>query len=148
MVPHLCCLAIIHAVRGLAGLGFAVVFLYYSNADNIPSDPIDLTMSRFHNLEPGDPVAFLVVGCVLVVLQLVRLSFSFATIRALVESREASPGGRRAYRFVRRFGLAIAVVDLVDLTLFPLTTACGLYGWLVFRHSDTRDLLEGKFASV
>lgn len=51
----------------------------------------------------------------------------------------------RLSRFCRRLGLGLAVFDLVDLTLFPITTACGLYGFLVHRNPDTMDFYEGKF---
>jgi hypothetical protein len=33
-------------------------------------------------------------------------------------------------------------LDIIDLTFFPLTTACGLYAWLVLRHPDTVDVFE------
>ena len=148
MISHLYCLSIVHAVRGLAGIGVAVLFLYYSNPMNVPVERSDLTMSRFHSLEAGDVEAFRVVGIVLVALALIRLGFAVSTLMSLWRARDPLTAGKRTFRFVRRYGLAVAMVDIVALTLFPVTTACGLYGWLVFRHADTRDFFEGKLASV
>ncbi len=47
---------------------------------------------------------------------------------------------------LRRFGMTMAVVDLINLTGFPLTTACGTYGFLIHRHPDSKDFFEGVFS--
>jgi len=47
-------------------------------------------------------------------------------------------------RRLRRLGIVLAVVDLIDLTGFPFTTAAGTYGLLVCRHPDTVDFFEGR----
>lgn len=49
-------------------------------------------------------------------------------------------------RTIRRFGLALAVVDLVNLAGFPINFPCGVYGLLVNRHPDTRDFFEMAFS--
>jgi len=41
--------------------------------------------------------------------------------------------------------VALAIIDLINLTLFPVTTACGTYGLLVYRHPDSLDFFEGTF---
>jgi hypothetical protein len=50
-------------------------------------------------------------------------------------------------RRLRRLGIFMAVIDLVDLTGFPFTTAAGTYGLLVCRHADTIDFFEGTFSA-
>jgi hypothetical protein len=49
-------------------------------------------------------------------------------------------------RGLRRFGMAMAVVDLVDLTLFPLTTAAGTYGLIKLGHPEAVDFFEGIYS--
>jgi hypothetical protein len=44
----------------------------------------------------------------------------------------------------RRFGLALAVFDAVNLILFPVSTGFGLYGIVVYRHPDTVGYLEAR----
>lgn len=144
MLSHLYCLSIVHMVRGICAVVVAARFLQYSNPLNVPRNALDLTMSQYHNLAPGDPLAFKIVGCALIFVAALRIVFALLTIASL---RRSGRGPSRGFSVVRKVGLAIAVVDLVDLTFFPVTTACGLYGWLVLRHPDTRDLIEGRFSS-
>jgi len=49
-------------------------------------------------------------------------------------------------RGLRRLGLALSVVDILDLTGFPFTTGCGTYGLVVYRHPDIKDAMEGIFS--
>jgi hypothetical protein len=53
----------------------------------------------------------------------------------------------RGHRMIlRNLGMAVAVLDLIDLTAFPVTTGCGAYGLLIYRHPDIRDFFEGVFS--
>ena len=47
----------------------------------------------------------------------------------------------------RRFGLGIALLDMVNLILFPLSTALGLYGFVVYCHPSTAEYLGAERTS-
>ena len=137
MVSHIFVLGVIQALRALLG-GAAGGFLIYRSFV-IPLD----WQSR---LEPGDRGAFLAAGIVFLVLAVLR---GFQGLLVLLEvaasrRRENTPFRSRG-RLTRRMGLALAIFDLVDLTFFPVTTACGTYGLLVYRHPDSLDFFEGAF---
>jgi hypothetical protein len=50
--------------------------------------------------------------------------------------------GRRLRPRARRGG------GLISLWVFPLSTACGTYGLLVYRHPEALDFFEGVFSGV
>ncbi len=71
----------------------------------------------------SDRRLFLVLAIVLAVLALLRLTIVVGSVLSL--------------RWVRRLGLGLAIFDCANLILFPLSTAFGLHGLVVFRHADT-----------
>lgn len=51
-------------------------------------------------------------------------------------------------RFARASGLALAAVDLLNLAIFPVSTALGLYGLVVYRHPTTAEYLGCRRAAA
>lgn len=153
MTSHLRFLTVLHLLRALGGLALSGLFLYYSQPSNIPANPFDETISRFHALEEGDTTAFLVIGLVTGGIAVVRGVHAFYTFLALGASRRELHWRRGLFAPAllgksRLLGLGLAALDLIDLTFFPVTTACGLYGMLVYGHVDTVDFFEAKFLSA
>ena len=64
MRSHLWFLTAVHALRALGGLALAFVFFYYSVHVNVPSDLDDLSLSRYHQVQPGDLEAFYSIAMV------------------------------------------------------------------------------------
>ncbi len=59
------------------------------------------------------------------------LCVAFAVIRTV-----QGIGVLRTVRWARPLGLGLAVFDALNLALFPLSTALGLYGLVVYRHPE------------
>lgn len=140
MASHILALGVIQIVRGLLGVAVGVFFIYRSFS--IPFD----WLAR---LEKGDQAAFLAVGILLVLFALVRAGQGLFTVILMPRlSRGDSDGGvgGNVGRAVRRLGIIMGVVDLIDLTLFPITTACGTYALLIYRHPESKDYFEGVFS--
>ena len=147
MPPHIIVLATINAFRAACGLAFGLILVRFSDETSYPAGRLlDLETAR-PRFEPADFTAFLVVGIVILTIAVLR---GFQGLTTFVEMRRARRGGerRRGRMSVlsRRLGFGLSVLDLVDVTLFPITTACGLYGLLVYRHPDTVDFYEGRFS--
>ena len=47
-------------------------------------------------------------------------------------------------RWARPAGLALAILDVVNLALFPLSTALGLYALVVYGKAETRELFRRR----
>jgi hypothetical protein len=75
--------------------------------------------------EPWDALAFQIVGWVLVASAPLRL------LQAI--------GALRGYPWALPFGLFLSGVDLINLLGFPVLTALGLYGLVVYRNAETRE---------
>jgi len=131
MVEHIRLLAAIALVRGVLGIAAGALLLvkgfrleprlYYPAM--IPDDLIAF-----------DSWAFRIGGCTLLVLS---AGFLIQGVGAL-----------RSRPWARRLGFALAAIDLVNLILFPLSTALGLYGLVVYRHPDVRDWFERTAAAA
>jgi hypothetical protein len=125
MVEHIRFLAAIALVRG--GLGIAAGVLLLVKAFRLEPRFYYPTMVS-NDVIAFDAAAFRIGGCVLLV-----LSAAF-----LVQGA----GALLTRPWARRLGFALAAIDLVNLILFPLSTALGLYGLVVYRHPDVRDWFE------
>jgi len=88
-------------------------------------------LSWILNASPGDRLLLYEAMAVWGLLSLVMVAYLFVRFRG---------------RTIRRFGMALAVVDLVNLAAFPINFPCGVYGLLVNRHPDTRDFFEMVFS--
>ena len=75
--------------------------------------------------EPWDTLGFQVVGAVLV---------AFAPIRII-----QGVGALRGSSWALPFGLVLSGIDLINLLGFPVLTAFGLYGLVVYRNAETRE---------
>ena len=71
--------------------------------------------------EVGDREAFVILGCILILLGVARFVQSLNSLLV----RE----------WARKFGQVLAIADLFT----PLTLPLGLWAFLVYRHPDTRD---------
>jgi hypothetical protein len=139
VVSHIFVLGLIQALRALLG-GAAGAFLIYRSFV-IPAE-------WQVQLEPGDRGAFLAVGIVFLALAALRGMQGWLVLSMVAASRRRDGDPNRlSGRRTRRMGLALAILDLIDITLFPVTTACGTYGLLVYRHPDSLDFFEGAFGS-
>ncbi|MBI4583292.1 MAG: hypothetical protein HY717_04640 [Planctomycetes bacterium] len=143
MYSHLIVFSTISIVRGLGGLLLAGWLIYFSMRENIPG-------IRQPSLKAGDLTAFLAIGYLVGALAVIRLSHGLSILWLAARSRRLQKGGKeeaaikRLFQSVRRIGWGLSIVDLLDLTFFPITTGCGLYGLLVCRNAGVLDLTEGK----
>ena len=138
MVSHILTLGIIQSVRSLAGLAMGI-FLLWQGMGHIPAE-------RVSRLEPGDRTVFVALGAGWAALSLLRGGQGASTLVLVAAARRRRPAPAHIGRFVRRLGIAVALIDVIDLTGFPVTTGCGTYGLLVYRHPEALDFFEGVFS--
>jgi hypothetical protein len=140
MVSHILALGVIQAVRCILGLALGAFLLWRS---------FHIPVERMVRLETGDQLAFLIGGVGSIVLALARGLQGGLTLRMVLASRgHGSLPGIGTGRAARRLGIVLAIVDLISLWVFPLSTACGTYGLLVYRHPEALDFFEGIFSGV
>jgi len=131
MVEHIRLLAAIALVRGCLGIAAGALLLVKA----FRLEPRLYYPAMVSNdVIVFDSWAFRIGGCALLVLS---AAFLIQGVGALLSRPWA-----------RRLGLALAAIDLVNLLLFPLSTALGLYGLVVYRHPDVRDWFERPGAAA
>jgi hypothetical protein len=131
MVEHIPLLAAIALVRGALGIAAGVLLLVKA----FGLDPRLYHPARVaEELIAFDSWAFCIGGGILL---LTSAAFVIQGVGALMSCG-----------WSRRLGLALAVIDLANLVLFPLSTALGLYGLVVYRHPDVRDWFERRSEAV
>lgn len=137
MASHVLVLAILNIARGFSGIAVAALFYYCS-------DGVRLPRVRQARMEDGDPLAFQIVAVVLLTIAVLRLLQGFASLAEVWRARR-NRGRTAGGQLSRWVGIGLSVLDLIDLTAFPLSTACGVYGLLVYRHADTIDFYSGRY---
>ncbi len=140
MISHIVTLALINIARAIAGFALGVLLLYSSDASGYDGE-------RAKRIVEGDLTAFLVIGCVVIAVSCLRLVQGGASVLDVFRSRRARGGRPPRSQLSRRLGLGLSILDLVNIVLFPLSTACGVYGLIVCRHPDTIDFYEGRFSA-
>ena len=132
MRSHIVTLTLVNLLRASAGAALGGFLIY--RGFSIPFD-------RIAQLEPWDRPLFLALGTVWALLALARGLQAVATLA--IARREAGGLAAGRGRAVRRLGVWLSTIDLCDPLPFPITTGCGMYGLLVFRHPDALDFFEG-----
>lgn len=127
MDEHVKVLGWLGVARSVLALALALLLLVKS--ENLGQSSYGFPRVSVETVE-FDQLAFRWVG---------GLCFFFSVLR-VIQGALALLGRSWA----RRFGLALAMFDLVNLALFPVSTALGLYGLVVYRHPDTLDHFAGK----
>jgi hypothetical protein len=139
MVSHILTLAVIQCVHALIGLALGAFLILRS---------FHIPPGRLSRLEPGDLRAFLIAGLVCLALSLARAFQGALALRLAAASRRRGVGpGPGPGRLARRLGVLLWVTDLLDIFGFPLTTALGTYGILVYRNPEALDFFEGVFSA-
>lgn len=141
MVEHVKVLAAIGIVRAL--VAFVLGFVLISKADRLSlRDYYDDrgALESYHSGERDkedldfDRIALSVVG---------GACLGFAALRLA-----QCAGSLFSARWARFCGLGLAVFDVINLLLFPLSTALGLYSLVVYRHPETAERFRNKRAMV
>jgi hypothetical protein len=127
MLEHVKILSAIGVVRALLGAALGVVLLVKAGNLRTPDYLPRRELSRAPTAEETetmrfDEVVFRVGGAACLLIAIARLTQGI--------------GAFCAAAWARRGGLALAAFDIANLTLFPLSTALGLYGLVVFRHPE------------
>lgn len=120
MGEHVRALGIIGIVRSAIALTFGLWLL--AKAQSLEPSDYGIPLPSMETLL-ADQLTFRIVGIAMLVLAPV---WAVQAILALTRKPLA-----------RRFGTGIALFDLVNLVFFPLSTALGLYGLVVYHHPDT-----------
>jgi len=137
MSEHVKTLGIIGLFRALLGAALAAILLWKASTIH----PDDYSSGRGFLDEPPvgeqgegpldfDRAAFTALGVTCIVLALVRTVQAFGALLL-------RPWGRR-------LGRALAFFDVCNLALFPLSTALGLYGLVVYGNVGTRAIFESR----
>lgn len=124
MVEHVIALGWINLVRAILGLAFGGILIWRAYS------PLESQAYVSDENFSFDQYAFLVVGTLTIVIAHMRAAQSI--------------GSFLLRRWGRVLGLALALFDIANLILFPLSTALGLYGLVVYRHPDTRDQFRSR----
>ncbi|HVR74366.1 MAG TPA: hypothetical protein VMT52_08540 [Planctomycetota bacterium] len=124
MVEHVIALGWINLVRAILGLAFGGILLWRAQW------PLESMVYGSDENLSFDRYAFLVVGTLTIVIAHLRAAQSI--------------GSFLLRRWGRVLGLALALFDIANLLLFPLSTALGLYGLVVYRHPDTLDHFRSR----
>lgn len=131
MAEHVRVLGIIGLVRAVLGAalgGFLIWKTVHLDAKAYEGMAVTQEEIRF------DTVAFSIMAVALLTLALLWALQGILAVRDKPSSR--------------RLGLALAIVDIVNLVFFPISTALGLYGLTVYRHPSTVDYLESRRGEV
>ena len=127
MLEHLRVFAYIGLVRAAIGVPLGIVLIWkakYLNLLAYGSTQVTQDVVDF------DCTAFQVLGW---------LCIAFAVARA-VQGILALRGKAAALPL----GKGLAIFDIVNLVLFPISTAFGLYGTVIYKHPDTVDFLTSR----
>ena len=125
MADHVRTLAYIGFIRAALGLGIGAYLIFKASALNVVHYGLTPVTEELFDL---DRTSFYVIGIVWVGLALLRV----------IQAIQAFRGKPSA----RVFGLGLAIWDIVNLPLLPVSTALGLYGLVVYRHPDTMVFFE------
>lgn len=131
MAEHVVVLGILGIVRSVLGLALGAWLILAAR---------DLSPESYEAVRPSaetvefDRAAFLAIAAA---------SWLLAPLRALQGALAL-----KRKRFARPSGLALAAVDLLDLALFPVSTALGLYALVVYRHPTTAEYLGCRRAGA
>ena len=121
---HVKFMSAIGIVRGVIGALLGVVFLvqaYRLTIDDY-SKNYEMTVEVAEPLLSFDQSTFFLVGWLCLFLALLRITQAIAALRAV--------------RWARSFGLGLAIFDIFNLVLFPVSTALGLYVFIVYRSPE------------
>lgn len=130
MLEHIRVLSGLGLLRALVAVVFGLVLLVKAQRLELR----DYESSRFTFEAPAAParhladlefdrVAFSLVGAVSLIIALLR------TVQGV--------GALKGSSWARRAGVGLAGFDIVNLTLFPLSTTLGLYGLVVWCHPES-----------
>ncbi len=129
MADHVVVLGILGIVRAVLGFGLGVWLILV--AADLGPERYDMSWPKSEVVE-FDRAAFRAVAAA---------AFLLAPLRALQGILAL-----RRKALARPAGLALACVDLANLALFPISTALGLYGLVVYRHPTTAEYLGCRAA--
>ena len=132
MLEHVQVLGMLGIARSILAAVLGVVLLLKSQQVTLE----DYSKSRFELESPlfnerdravleFDRAAFAIVGVACIAFALARLAQGIGAILWR--------------RWARRLGLGLACFDILNLALFPLSTALGLYGLVVYRKGETAE---------
>jgi hypothetical protein len=127
MVEHIKRLAWIGILRSVLSVALGLLLLV--KADRLKQSAYGYTQVTVETVA-FDKLAFRCVGV---------LCLFLASLR-MVQAAAALVG----QSWARTFGLALAIFDILNLCLFPISTTLGLYGLVVYRHADTLDYFEKR----
>ncbi len=133
MGDHVKVLGVLGIVRALLGAAFAVLFLGKASTLARSDYPDALYAPEVLSF---DRAAFTALG-------------ALAAVLAVLRGLQAAGIYLRA-KWARKQGLALAVFDIANLLLFPLSTALGLYGVVVYGNPGSAAWFEkrGKAAGT
>jgi hypothetical protein len=130
MGEHVRVLGYLGILRAVVGAALGIYLLW-------KSAHIDLSAYGLSFVTEGilrfDSTAFLVLGCLSIAMACLRVTQGILTIRKTACARP--------------FGVGLACFDFLNLAFFPVSTALGLYGLVVFRHLETVAYFEGQNAT-
>jgi hypothetical protein len=127
MGEHVKVLGVIGAVRALLGAALATLLLAKA-ATLVRTDYPDALYSP--EVLTFDRIAFTALG-------------GLAAVLAVLRCVQAAGIFLRA-RWAKQQGLALAVFDIANLLLFPVSTALGLYGVVVYRNPGSAGWFAGR----
>jgi uncharacterized membrane protein len=128
MVAHVSVLGWLGLARSLVGAGLGA-YLIWKATDLGPRDygmVVDPETLAF------DAAVFLWVGVALAAISLLRLIQSLLVLL-----------GPRA----RWLGMALALFDMANLVFFPVSTALGVYAFVVYRHPEAAERFRARRAA-
>ena len=142
MISHILTSAFLNLVRALGSVALATLFLYYSNRSAIPGQ------DRQDSASDGDLMAFQIIGIGLLIFAMVRGWLGIYTLFKVWSAKHSQNGIKStlSLKISRKLGFGLSILDLLNLVIYPISSTCGIYGLLVYRHPDTVDFYEGKFS--
>jgi len=132
MLEHVKVISAIGIFRGVVGalLGGALLFQAYGLTSTDYSDGYEMTPEVAEALLSFDKSAFVLMGWLCLFFAFLR---TVQAIAALLTARWARP-----------LGLGLARFDILNLVLFPVSTALGLYAFIVYRSPETAEYFKGR----
>ena len=126
MVEHVRVLGYLGILRAAGGAALGIYLIWKA---------VHLNLSDYGStgeMLSLDTNAFLVLGWLSIAMACLRVTQGILTLRKTTCARP--------------FGVGLACFDFLNLALFPVSTALGLYGFVVFRHPETVAYFERQEA--
>jgi hypothetical protein len=130
MLEHVRVLGYLGLFRAALGAALGIYLVWKSAHLDLSAYGLTFVTEEILRL---DGKAFLLLGWLCIGMSCLRVAQGVLTLKRKARARP--------------FGVGLALFDFLNLALFPVSTALGLYGFVVYRHPETAGFFERQDAT-